>query len=137
MEAAYSGFTSNLQALSTSPESASARSAVLSAAQVLTQQFNSMSSDIQGLRSDAELGIADSASRANNAMAQIAAINRQLATSVTKDASAATLADQRDNYINQLSELMDIRVVQNDQNQISIFTTSARLTSRPVVRWRC
>ena len=68
-----------LQALTTSPDSIAARAAVLSAAQVLAQQLNSMTTDIQALRSDAELGLGDAAARANNAMQQIAAINRQLA----------------------------------------------------------
>lgn len=124
LENAYNDFTSSLQALSTTPESSSARSTVLSSAQVLTQYLNGMSNDIQGLRSDAELGLADAVSRANAAMAQIAAINRQLATSVSKDASSAVLADQRDYLIDQLSELMDIRVIQSDSNQISVFTAS-------------
>ncbi len=53
---------------------------VLSAAQVLTQQLNSMTTDVQGLRSDAELGLADAVTRANDAMQRIAQINRQLGT---------------------------------------------------------
>ena len=32
--------------------------------------------------------------------------------------------DQRDHYIDQLSQLMDIRVVTDNQNQVSIFTNS-------------
>src|SRR6266545_4983085 len=56
LETLYNDFMAATQALSTSPDSASARGAVLSAAQVLTQQLNGMTADIQGLRSDAELG---------------------------------------------------------------------------------
>ena len=40
------------------------------------------------------------------------------------DASAATLLDQRDMYIDQLSELMDIKVVTGDHNQVNVFTNS-------------
>ena len=43
-------------------------------------------------------------------MAQIAIINNQLQNSGQTDASTAALLDQRDQYINQLSQLMDIRV---------------------------
>ena len=32
--------------------------------------------------------------------------------------------DQRDSYIDQLSKLMDINVIQGDRSQVSIFTTS-------------
>ncbi len=124
LDTTYNNFTSALQSLATSPDSSAARSAVLSAAQVLTQQLNSMSGDIQGLRGDAELGIADSVAQANNAMTQIAAINRQLATSTSQDATVASLLDQRDSYIDQLSQLMDIRVVATDHNQVNVFTNS-------------
>lgn len=124
LETAFNNFTTSLQALSTSPDSVTARTTTLNLAQVLTQQLNSMSNQIQSLRSDAELGLSDSVARANNAMQQIAAINRQLSSNNAKDAATATLMDQRDAYIDELSHLMDIRVLQGDNNQINIFTGS-------------
>ena len=124
LEVAFNDFTTTLQTLGTSPESPSARSAVISAAQVLAQQLNSMSADIQSLRSDAEYGISDAVARANNAMQRIADINRQLALNTTPDAATATLLDQRDMYIDELSQLMDIRVIATDHNQVNVFTNS-------------
>jgi len=124
LEVAFNDFTTSLQALGTSPESSAARAGVISSAQVLTQQLNSMTNDIQGLRSDAELGISDAVARANNAMARIADINRQLALNTTPDAASATLLDQRDMYIDELSQLMDIRVITGDHNQVTVFTNS-------------
>lgn len=124
LEVAFNDFTNSLQALGTSPESSAARAAVISSAQVLTQQLNSMTNDIQGLRSDAELGISDAVARANNAMTRIADINRQLALNTTPDAASATLLDQRDMYIDELSQLMDIRVITGDHNQVTVFTNS-------------
>ena len=58
LETTFNNFTSAVQSLVTSPDSPAARSVVLSSAQVLTQTLNSLSSDIQGLRSDAENGLA-------------------------------------------------------------------------------
>jgi flagellar hook-associated protein 1 FlgK len=124
LERVYNDFTTALQALAASPEDSAARSGALSAAQILAQQLNSMSNSVQGLRSDAELGLSNATQKANNAMKAIADINRQLATSVTQDATAATLEDQRDAYIDQLSKLMDIRVVETDHNQVNVFTNS-------------
>lgn len=124
LEAAFNDFTSAIQTLATSPETPSARAAVVSAAQVLAQQLNMMSGDIQSLRSDAELGLADAVARANNAMAQIASINRQLALNTAPDAASAALRDQRDAYIDELSQLMDIKVIEGDFNQINVFTGS-------------
>ena len=124
LETVYNSFISALQALSTSPESPSARSAVLQSADVLAQQLNSMSSDIQALRSDAELGLADAVARANDAMQRIAQINQQLSTSSANDAATANLLDERDRHIDVLAKLMDIDVVRNDFNQVSVFTNS-------------
>lgn len=124
LETVYNNFTTALQALSTSPDDPGARSSVVSTAQLLTQQLNQMSTGVQGLRSDAELGIADAVTRANNAMSQIAALNQKIAGSSTNDTAMATLLDQRDTYIDQLSQLMDINVVTSDRNQVAVFTNS-------------
>lgn len=124
LETAFNKFTTALQALTTSPDSVTERTTVLNMAQVLVQQLNSMSNSVQSLRSDAELGLSDAVARANNAMQQIAAINRQLSGSSAKDATAATLMDQRDAYIDELSHLMDIRVFEGDNGQINVFTGS-------------
>jgi len=124
LETAFNNFTKSVQSLVTSPDSTAARSLVLSSAQVLTQTLNGLSSDIQSLRSDAENGLADAASTANNALKQIDALNHQLMGASGTNTSDAVLQDQRDQYIDQLSELMDIRVVTDNQNQVSIYTNS-------------
>jgi flagellar hook-associated protein 1 FlgK len=124
LEAAFNTLTTAIQALSTSPDSQSARIGVINAAQNIAQQLNQASQGVQALRNTAENGLASSVSTANNAMSQIAAINNQLLSGNQTDASTASLLDQRDQYINQLSQLMDIKVVANDSNQVSVFTTS-------------
>jgi len=121
-DALYDGFTTALQGLSTSPGSYSAQAAVVSSAQAVTQNLNSMTDSIQQLRTQAEQGIANGVQTANNALQQIAQINLQLEGASTQDTSTATLEDQRDQDITQLSQLMNIRVVQNPNNQVSVFT---------------
>src|SRR5262245_26951343 len=118
LETVFNKFTAALQALTTTPDSTSNRTVVLSTAQVLTQHLNGMTADIQALRTDAELGLADAVRQANEAMAKIASINKQLSAAPGKDSTAAALADQRDAYVDQLSQLMDIRVTQGQNNQL-------------------
>jgi flagellar hook-associated protein 1 len=124
LESVYNSFTSALQVLSTSPDDPGARTAVVNSAQLLTQQLNQLSGNIQGLRANAELGIADAVNKANEAMSQIASLNGQIAAGTPGDAATQALQDQRDSYINQLSQLMDINVIQGDHGQVSIFTSS-------------
>jgi flagellar hook-associated protein 1 FlgK len=124
IENAFSTLLTAMQALSTSPDSQSARIGAVAAAQAMAQQLNSTTQGIQSLRANAETGINDSVVTANNAMAQIAAINIKLQNNGQTDASTASLLDQRDVYIDQLSQLMDIRTVTNDLNQVTVFTNS-------------
>jgi flagellar hook-associated protein 1 FlgK len=124
LETTFSNFTTALQALSTSSGSQSAQVSALSAAQSLAQQLNTTTQGIQSLRSNVEQDIGNSVTEANTDMTQIAAINNQLQGLAPTDPAAATLMDQRDTAINQLSQLMDIRAVTDGSNQTSVFTNS-------------
>lgn len=128
LENSYNGLTTALQALATSPDSTSARIAVLNAAQAISSNLNSTSNGIQTLRAGCETGIADAVTTANNLMQQIANINTHIQTNplggTSTDAATSAMLDQRDQAINQLSQLMDIRVVTNGANQVTVFTGS-------------
>jgi flagellar hook-associated protein 1 FlgK len=129
-DAIFNNFTSALQSLSTSPSSYSAQSAVVSSAQAVAQNLNSMTGNIQQLRTQAEQGIANDVTTANSMLTQIAQINQQLTGVTTSDSANAALEDQRDQDITQLTQLMNVNVVQNSDNQISLFTgTGQQLVS--------
>ena len=124
LESSFNALTTAVQGLSTSSDSQSARIGVVNAAQAMAQQLNATTQGIQALRANAETGINDSVNTANNAMQQIANINNQLQNNGRTDSSTASLLDQRDQYIDQLSQLVDIRVVTNQLNQVTVFTNS-------------
>jgi flagellar hook-associated protein 1 FlgK len=124
LEGVYNSFTTALQVLSTSPDDPGARTGVINSAQLLAQQLNQLSSSIQSQRANAELAISDAVNKANEAMRQIASLNQQIAASTPGDAATAALLDNRDAYIDQLSQLMDINVISGDRGQVTIFTNS-------------
>src|ERR1700760_2016336 len=124
LETSYSNFTTALQALSTSQGSQSAQTTAVAAAQSLAQTLNSTTQGIQALRTNVEQDIGTSVTQANSDMSQIASINQQLQGLSPTDPAAATLEDQRDNAISDLSKLVDVRVVTDSSNQVNIFTTS-------------
>ncbi len=123
-DALFNNLTTAVQSLATTPDSASTQTAVLGAAQAFAQQLNSLTSSMQALRSQADQGIANDVDQVNQALRQIASANKQLANGNVSDGTAAVLEDQRDQAINQLAKLMDIRVVQGGDNQLTIFTGS-------------
>jgi flagellar hook-associated protein 1 FlgK len=124
LEAAFSNFTTALQSLSTTSGSSSSQISAATAAQSLVQQLNATTQGIQTLRSNAEQDLNISVGQANTAMSQIAQLNTRLQGLNPTDPAAATLMDQRDKAIDQLSQLMDIRVSSNGNNQTSIYTTN-------------
>ena len=124
LETALNNFTTALQALSTSAGSSSAQTVAVGAAQTLAQQLNVTTKGIQSLRSNVEQDLGNSAQQANLAMKQIADINTKLQGLSSNDPSAATLMDQRDQAINTLSKLVDVRVTTDGSNQANIYTTT-------------
>lgn len=125
-DAIYDNLTSALQTLSASPGSYSAQTQVISAAQAVAQNLNSMTGTIQQLRTQAEQGIAGGVQTVNTALQQIAQINQQLEGATTLDSAQATLEDQRDQDITQLTQMMNVNVIQNSDNQISVFTSTGQ-----------
>ena len=124
LETAYNNFTSALQALSANSGAQSARSLALSTAQSLALGLNTATQGVQSLRSNAEQDIAAAVVQANNALTQIAKLNTQLQSLPPDDNTAATLQDQRDTAIKDLSQLMDIRVVMDSANVATVYTRS-------------
>jgi flagellar hook-associated protein 1 len=124
-DAVYSNFTTALQSLSSNPGTYSAQAQVVGAAQSLTQNLNSMTGTIQQLRTQAEAGISSGVQTANAALQQIAQINQQLVLA-PPDSTTATLEDQRDQAITQLSQMMNVTVDRGSNDQISVFTSSGQ-----------
>ena len=124
LETAYSNFKTAVQALSTTSGSSSSQITAVTAAQNLAQQLNATTQGIQTLRTNAEQDIGISVGQANAAMTKIAQLNSQLQGMNPTDPTAATLMDQRDQAINQLSQLMDIRVSNTGNNQTSVYTSN-------------
>jgi flagellar hook-associated protein 1 FlgK len=124
LETSLSNFTTALQSLSNNPGDSSAQAVALSAAQTLAGQLNTTTQGIQSLRSNVEQDIGNSATQANTDMSTIAQINTQLQGLSSNDPLAATLMDQRDKAINDLSKLVDIKVTTDPSNQTNIFTNS-------------
>ena len=131
-DASYAAFTNAVQALAANPSAATAQTAVIGAAQAVTQNLNAMTGTIQQLRTQAEQSIAGDVNTANNLLQTIAQINGKLEGTTQLDSAAATLEDQRGQAVTQLAQLMNVTVIQNPDNQVSIFTgTGQQLVGGP------
>src|SRR5882757_293851 len=124
LETAFSNFTTALQSLSTTSGSSSSQISAATAAQSMAQQLNATTQGVQTLRSNMEQDLNISVGQANTAMQQIAQLNTQLQSLSPNDPAAANLMDQRDSAIDQLSQLMDVRVSAGSSNQVTVYTSN-------------
>lgn len=120
-------FGQSLQGLIASPDSFGARQLVVTEATTLAEQLNRLTTEIQQMRQQTELALADRVDAANNAMQEIARLNTEIQTIYDSSPGSADLEDQRDRYIDQLSKLMDIQVAQGERGGVRVYTAGGNL----------
>jgi len=116
-------FFQSFSALSADPSNSSLRTGVISAAQSLVATFNQVSASIGQQQTGLDATIASAADQVNSLTTDIASLNKQIsASSPTGD--AGTLEDQRQYDLQQLSQLIGINQITNDNNSLTITTAS-------------
>jgi flagellar hook-associated protein 1 FlgK len=117
-----STFTNALDALATTPSSQSARQGVLNEAKLMVQQLKGMSQSIQSMRQDADRGLSNTVDRANAALQGLEKVQQQIGVMTAAGQQITPdLLDQRDLFISELSEVVDIRV-SDVSGRLSIYT---------------
>jgi flagellar hook-associated protein 1 len=116
-------FFQSFSSLAADPSNTSLRTGVLSAAQSLAATFNQVSNGLEQQQSGLDATIASAATQVNSLTSAIASLNTQIsAGSPTGD--AGTLEDQRQYDLQQLSQLIGIHQITNDNNSLTITTVS-------------
>lgn len=120
LSTALDQFMSALDALAQSPDDEALRQEALDYADVLATTLASIDSAldeaIEGLDSDISSAVDD----VNTLTADIADLNAQ----IIGDPNDTQLQDQRDAKVRELAELVDVKVVRNDDGSYDILTTS-------------
>ncbi len=96
----------------------------VSAASSLVTGLNDASDEIQQMRMDADSDIATMVKDVNSQLKQIETLNRQIFRMANVDLDVASLMDQRQKLVDSIAEVVPIRQVARDGNQIALFTTS-------------
>lgn len=122
IDTTFNSALASLEALSTTPENFNAQLQAVSDLRVFTSQLNSLSDTIQQLRREADIGIADSVSQANNALQALEDINGQILANGA--GNTAFLQDDRDRLIDELSQIVDINVQEFENGGVNIQTTT-------------
>jgi len=110
------------QVLATNPDSATARSDVLRSAESVAEAFQDLSEAIQNLRAEADTRMEESVEKINEALSNIDRLNGEIGARSVVGQSTADLEDERDRWVNELSEEMNIRTFKRDNGTIAILT---------------
>ncbi len=103
------------------PSSYAERSVLLSAANVLTNGFNAMDSDIRATINGINNQVSTVVDQLNSFATQVASLNQRIAETENGTSVAGDLRDQRDVIINQIASIVDIKTLEGDVGQIDIF----------------
>ncbi|MEO9902824.1 flagellar hook-associated protein FlgK [Nisaea sp.] len=116
-----------LQALSIAPELGANQAEVLRAAESVAAEFQELTQTISNLRKEADRQIADTVELANTALDNIETLNDSIATRRTQGLTTADLEDNRDKFVEELSQYMNINVIERSNGELTILTGDSRL----------
>ena len=110
-----SSFFTSLTALSTNPANTADRQTVLSSAQTLVQQFNSVASGLRAAGTTLDTTVGTDVTQINQLVTQAASLNQEVVQQKATGQSTGTLSDQLNQVELQLAGLTNISVVHGDQ----------------------
>lgn len=113
---------SSLDQLSTDPSNLSDRQGVLTAANDLATTFNGTANSLTQQRSSLDLNVTQAVEQINTLTGQIAGLNTQISTLSGSGQDASDFIDQRDVLIGQLSNLIGISQISNENNGLTLVT---------------
>ena len=110
-------FFNSINQLSTDPTSVPTRQSVLSAANNLATDFHTTVAQLDSIQQNLDVQVTQSVSQINQLTSQIAALNGQLAPLQKLGQDPGELEDQRDQLVQQLSQLTGLQVTQSDTGE--------------------
>jgi flagellar hook-associated protein 1 FlgK len=115
-------FSTALTALASSPD-ATSKAQLVSDVSALADGIQSLSSEVQDLRTQANSQIETTVGTVNQTLKSLASLNDQIATVTAQGGDTTSLEDQRDAALTTLSGLMGVSSYVTADNQLRIYTT--------------
>lgn len=109
LQEGISNFFNSFATLANNPESLALRNSVLSAAQNMTAVFNGTARQLEEIQASVNRSIQDAINKANTLAGNIAVLNQEIIVAEGGGSVASGLRDQRQEYVRELSKLLDVR----------------------------
>jgi flagellar hook-associated protein 1 FlgK len=117
-------FFASVQDVADDPASSTARYAMINTAETLASRFQSIDRRFEELAQNTRTDIRDTVDEINTLVTQIRDLNislNEIAPSAVSTQQAADLLDRRDSLLDQLAQKVDITVIDERENNLSIF----------------
>ncbi|WP_332107436.1 flagellar hook-associated protein FlgK [Variovorax sp. PBL-H6] len=117
------GFFAGVQGVANTPADPAARQQLISAAQALANKFRATDQYLSDLNTSVNEQIQGSVGEINTYAKQIATLNHQIGqmSAVAGGQPPNDLLDQRDQLVNQLGKLVDVKVLEQDGGKYNVF----------------
>ena len=113
-----SSFSGSLAQLSANPSNSSVQQSVVSSGQSLAQSFNTTANGLASAQSAADSQVTQTVAQINSLTQQIAQLNGEVNQLTTAGKDGGTVEDQRDELVQQLSQLTGIQVTQGSSGEV-------------------
>ncbi|HZS70762.1 MAG TPA: flagellar hook-associated protein FlgK, partial [Candidatus Acidoferrum sp.] len=124
LQAPLTAFFNSISQLAANPSDLNSRQAVITAGQNLARAFNQSAARLSTLQRNTDLAVAQSVSQINALTQQIAAVNTQVSAAQASGQNAGAFLDQRQQLLNQLSNLVDISEINAGNGSLTITTSN-------------
>ncbi len=120
-------FFAAFDSLSATPSDTSARLAVLQQASALADQVSGTANDLQTQRADLLTQAQGVAGEVNQRLERIATLNTQIAEATGRGDAGADLRDQRDLLVQEVSDRIGARSIEDSKGQVTLFAAGTVL----------
>lgn len=127
LSARLADFQNNLITASSRPDAIERLNDVALGARDLATTINTVADGIQNARIDAENNIADQVTRLNDALQGVQDLNSKITRANGASTGTASLQDQRQILIDEISEMVPVRMIDRDHGAVALYTTGGAI----------
>lgn len=124
LDTLFNGLQNAMQGIATSPDDYTSRATAVQSAQAMVEQLNRLSTNIQGMRQEAEGQIASNVHNLNGMLNSLDEVNNRLLDLGMTDSARAALQDQRDRLVSGVAEIIDVQADYRPNGTVALMTRS-------------
>ena len=127
LSARLADFENSLITASSRPDATERLDSAALSARDLAKSVNVIADGIQDARTDADRSIATQVTRLNDALKAMEKLNSQITSAHVKSNDVAALQDQRQLVIDEISEIVPVRVAERDHGRVALYSTGGAI----------